>query len=189
MACSTKWPPKLESDSSYENWKKDIDIWCELTDLPKKKQALAIHLSLSGRARVATSEIDAADLKQDTGVQTLLVKLDGLFLVDQGRCQFAAFHELYNFRRAGDVNVPKFVAEIEHTYFQFKKQDMELPDSVMAFMLLASCNLSDGEQQLVMSAITDITYANMKSALNRIFAGEICGQKYAPVTACECGEE
>ncbi|KAK3887825.1 hypothetical protein Pcinc_008076 [Petrolisthes cinctipes] len=58
---------------------------------------------------------------------------------------------------------------------------MELPDSVMAFMLLASCTLSDGEQQLVMSAITDVTYANMKSALNRIFAGEICGQKYAPV--------
>ncbi|KAK3874911.1 hypothetical protein Pcinc_020228 [Petrolisthes cinctipes] len=181
MACSTKWPPKLESGSSYENWKKDIDIWCELTDLPKKKQALAIHLSLSGRARVATSEIDAADLKQDTGVQTLLMKLDGLFLVDKGRRQFAAFHELYNYRRAGDVSVRKFVAEFEHTYFQFKKQDMELPDSVMAFMLLASCNLSDGEQQLVMSAITDVTYANMKSALNRIFAGEICGQKYAPV--------
>ena len=100
---SCKWKtPKLEKESNYESWRKDIEIWCKLTDIPKKKQALAIHLSLDGRARVATSEIEVGDLESDTGVETILKKLDEIFLVDKGRRQFAAFQDLYNLRRSSE---------------------------------------------------------------------------------------
>lgn len=51
----------------------------------------------------------------------------------------------------------------------------------MAFMLLASCKLSDSEQQLVMSAINVITYDKMREALSRIFHGEINMQLAMPV--------
>ena len=46
---------------------------------------------------------------------------------------------------------------------------MVLPDAVMAFMLLASCNLSDSDSHLVMTGITDVTYEGMRAALLRIF--------------------
>ena len=85
MSQSFKYPPKLDNESNYENWKCDLQIWQELTDVPKEKQALAVHLNLSGRARVASSEIGIVDLKKNTGVETLLKKLDGLFLADKGR--------------------------------------------------------------------------------------------------------
>ena len=98
-ACSTKSPPRFESEEAYEVWKNDIKIWCLLTDLDVKKQALAIHLSLTGRARVATSELQVAVLNSESGVDKLLEKLDELFLPDKGRRQFAAFHHLYNLRR------------------------------------------------------------------------------------------
>lgn len=171
MAVSTKWPPKLSNEESYEIWKKDIGVWCKLTDLSKQKQALAIHLSLDGRTRIAMSELEIADLEHDNDVKTILVKLDGLFLVDKGRRQFNAFQEMYNLRRADGIEIQRFTAQFEHSYFEFTKQDMSLPDPVKAFMLLASCNLSEGEQRLVMSAISDVTYENMTSALNRIFSG------------------
>ena len=94
-----------------------ILIYGLLTELPLGKQALAIHLSLSGRARSASSEIDADNLKKEDGVQTLLDKLDNLFLAGKGRRQFAAFHRLYNFRRADGVEVCKFICEFKHIYF------------------------------------------------------------------------
>lgn len=177
-ACSTKWPPKFDDETSYENWKKDIEIWCELTDLATTKQALAIHLSLSGRARAASSEISIEQLKKDTGVKTLLLKLDSLFLLDKGRRQFSAFHNLYNFRRSDDMVIDKFVSEFEHVYFKFTEQNMELPDPVMAFMFLASCNLLEHEVQLVMSAIQNVTYDNMKSTVKRIFSGDISVKRH-----------
>ena len=101
--------------------------------------------------------IDAEDLKKDNGVETLLQKLDSLFLVDKGRCQFAAFNDLYNFRRTENLDISMFVTEFEHVYFKFTKQGMSLPDSVIAFMLLSSCKLSDSEVQIVLPAITDGT--------------------------------
>ena len=70
MACNLKNPPKLEDESAYESWRKDINIWTDLTELPKGKQAVSINLSLSGRARSASSEIDADDLNKEDGVQT-----------------------------------------------------------------------------------------------------------------------
>lgn len=185
---SCKWPPKLEDGSSYENWRKDVEIWCKLTEIAKKKQALAIHLSLSGRARVATSEIEVSDLEGDNGVETILKKLDDLFLVDKGRRQFTAFQELYNMRRPNEGKVREFMSEFEHTYYKFTKQGMTLPDSVMAFMLLASCNLSETQQQLVMSAISEVTFQNMKSALTRIFHQEVSAQPIKPV-ACDIKSE
>ncbi|KAK7044274.1 hypothetical protein SK128_025055 [Halocaridina rubra] len=58
-------PPKFVSEPTYEKWRKDIEIWCKLTDLPKKNQALAIHLSLEGWARLASSEIEIKDVEPE----------------------------------------------------------------------------------------------------------------------------
>ena len=49
--------------------KKDIEIWCELTDLAIEKPALAIHLVLTGRARVASSKLEVTELKAEEGVK------------------------------------------------------------------------------------------------------------------------
>ncbi|KAK3884890.1 hypothetical protein Pcinc_010864 [Petrolisthes cinctipes] len=144
MSCSTKWPPKLMNEAAYNNWKKDVEIWGKLTDIPKNKQALAIHLSLDGRARVASSELEVAVLESDGGVEALLKKLDGLFLVDKGRRQFIAFQEIYNLRRGDGLEVRKFISKFEHAYFQFTIQGMSLPD---------------------------VTYDNMTSVLSRSFSG------------------
>ena len=55
-----------------------------------------------------------ADLKKDYGVITIIKKLDNLFLANEGRRQFGAFHNLYNFRRSEDVEVDRFISEFEH---------------------------------------------------------------------------
>ena len=101
--CS-KTPPKFTGEDDYELWRNDVEIWCELTELKDEKKALAIHLSLHGRARVASSEIDIDDLKKGggVGIKTLLDKLDSIFMVEKGRRQFAAYRELYRLRR--DIN-------------------------------------------------------------------------------------
>ena len=69
--------------------------------------------------------------------------------------------------------VPELITEFEHEYYSFTKQNMTLPDTVIAFMLLASCRLEDKQIQVVMSGVADVTYDNMKAALKRIFGGTI----------------
>ena len=86
-----KNPPSFTTDGNYESWKKDIAIWCKLTDIAKEKQALAIHLVLTGKARQASSEVEISDLGKPDVVEYLIRKLDQLFLMDESCRQFRAF--------------------------------------------------------------------------------------------------
>ena len=183
MACSNKVPPKFENELDCENWKKDIDIWCELTELAEEKRALAVHLSLSGKTRMALSELTLSELKNKDGIKKLIEKLDELFLPDQGRRQLTAFNDLYNLRRK-EEDMTDFISEFEHKYYRYKQEEMDLPESVMAFMLLASCDLSGKDTQLVMSAISKVAYDNVKNTLKRVFGQNVCCQR-----GVECGAE
>ena len=45
MASSNlKNPPVFKEDGDYEEWKKDLLLWTILTELPKTKMAIAVHL-------------------------------------------------------------------------------------------------------------------------------------------------
>ena len=172
---SVKWPPTLENDSSYENWKKDIEIWSKLTDLKPGKQALAIHLSLTGKARVATSELGVDELGADDGVKKILEKLDTLFLLDKGIRQFMAYRDIFNFmKRDESKGIVEHISGFEHLYYKFKTEGMTLPDTVMAFMLIVSCELDDQDIKLVMNSIGEnITYEKAKAVLKRTFCSGI----------------
>ena len=41
MACSIKWPQKLEKEEEYEQWKEDLEIWRCLTSIEKKKTSFS----------------------------------------------------------------------------------------------------------------------------------------------------
>lgn len=171
---TNKIPPKLaEDEGDYETWRKDINIWCEFTDLAVEKRALAIHLSLTGKARTASSELTVAQLKHADGVKTLLEKLDELFLQDKGRRQFSLFRELYNLRRDESVKINDFVAEFEHISHKLTNININIPDSVLAFLLLASLNLPEKDVQIIMSGMTDVTFDIMKATIKRVFGSSI----------------
>ena len=58
MSGLNKVPPVFREDTDdYDQWKKDLDIWKFVTDIPEAKVAATILLSLTGRARQATNEI------------------------------------------------------------------------------------------------------------------------------------
>ena len=132
-----------------------------------------MHLSLKGRARVASSEVAVEALKQENGVETLIAKLDKLFLQDEGSRQFNAFREFYNLRKSDAKSCNEYISEFEHVYFKLVAQKMALPDSVIAFMLLESCKFNENEIKMVMTGIPKVTFDNMKEAIKRIFGSDI----------------
>ena len=46
---ATYKPPLLGPDTSYDSWRREIEFWQRVTELPKKKQALAVTLSLTDK--------------------------------------------------------------------------------------------------------------------------------------------
>ena len=97
------------------NLKKDgkIRLMRLVTDLDKKKQALAVALSLMGRARDSVLEIAAGDLNKDDGMTTLLIKLDTVFLKEEKVRQDEAYTEFDRIVKDNSILMVDYIVEFE----------------------------------------------------------------------------
>ena len=58
-----KSPPQMREGLSYVEWKKELEIWCDFTDLPTEKLGGALFLTLTGKARQAVlAEVPRKDI-------------------------------------------------------------------------------------------------------------------------------
>ena len=172
MVSNYRVPPTFEEGKPYESWKNEVNIWTRVTDLDKEKQALAVALALSGRARDTAMEIPVDDLNKDTGMGTLLAKLDDLFLKEEKDRIYEAYSDFDRINKEANMSMADYIIDFEQRYSRMKKYKMELPDAVLAFKLLDTACLDITDRQLALTACTDLTFASMKSALKRIFGGK-----------------
>ena len=108
-----KLPPGFDEGKSYENWKNEVEMWKRVTDLDKKKQAVAVALSLKGRARDIALEIPADDLDKDNGMTTLIQELDNLFTREEKDRAYEAFDRI---SQKDDVPMGEYIADFEQKY-------------------------------------------------------------------------
>lgn len=175
MAASYKVPPKFDETRPYECWKNEVNIWTRVTELDKKKQALAVALGLEGRARETAMEISAEDLDSDTGMTTLMAKLDDVFLKEEKDRAYEAYSYFDGITKDSSVSMADYIIDFEQRYNRMKRYNMTLPDAVLAFKLLDTACLDDKNRQLALTACTELTFSSMKSALKRIFRGKAAG--------------
>ena len=92
-----KAPPVLTKDIPYNTRKKELAIWQVFTCIDKKKQAPAIFLTLTGKAREAARELPIENLTDDFGIKNLLIALDTLYLKDETLLTYEAFETFVKF--------------------------------------------------------------------------------------------
>ena len=132
--------------------------------------AIAVQLSLSGRARQATSELSVDDLKSEDGITKLTVKLDRVFLQDKNRRCFNNYLAFENCKRSDDQSIGDFLSEFDRRHFKLKECEVVIHDAVLACRLLKSCNLNNVLFQLALSTTKEMTFENMRATLKRLFA-------------------
>ena len=169
MASNYRNPPRFDESTGYDTWKNEIKIWELVTDLDKKKQALAITLTLTGKAKVAALSIKAEDLNKEDGMKTLFKVLDEVFLKERKDSAYEAYKNFDIFRKSTNMTMSEYIIEFDQRYQCSKKYDMTLPDAVLAFKVLDNAELNQQERQLALTACQDLKYSSMKSALKRIF--------------------
>ena len=165
--------PLFDPDTmEYETWKTKLLRWNKLSSLPEAEKALTFHLSLTGRAEIASANIPDEELEKD-GVKKILEKLDPIYMPDIWQRQFYNFLELHRLHKKEGVNMHDFICDFDHKYHKFQQVNGEMADTVLAFMLLSACQMSDENTQLVKAGVgKQITYANMKETLKRIFGDQ-----------------
>ena len=169
MAVNYKNPPEMREDLLYADWKAELEIWRSFTDLAKAKQGPAVFLSLKGKARqTALAEVKPADLAKETGVDTILNTLDKLYVKDVCDAAYSAFGNFCKFKRPDHMSVSDYMAEFNLRLCKIKSYNMNLPDNVLAYYLLDCVNLSDEQTSLCRATCAKLTYADMKTQIERV---------------------
>lgn len=170
MASSvTKNPPVLDDLENYEQWKEDVLMWKEITDLSENKQALAVHLTLKGQAKEVANQVPTADKKEKDGLKKLLDKLDEAFLKEPERRKFMAYQDFEECLRKDGMTICDFMREFDTKYFKMKAKGMSLPDEVLAFRLVKNCKLTEVQKDQVMASTKPLSFQEVRATLKRMF--------------------
>ena len=162
--------PSFQDDSDiYESWRKDVERWCLLSNLTPAKKALQVHFALTGKAKIASNQIPNDELT----ITLLLEKLDEIYMPDKVHRIVNIFHEMYSLKKDPDMNINEYICEFQQKYYRFQEVDGELPDKVLACMLLSSCQLTEDKNQIVKTGLpSDFKMADMVSTLKRVFGND-----------------
>ena len=175
-------PSILAGEESYLEWKEDLAVWELFTDLEKRKRGPAVYLSLTGNNRDIVRDLTVEEIGANEGVKKITDKLDKVYLKDKDTQCFVAFETFYNYRRASGVNITEFLVEFGYLCNKLSKQNIVLPEGVMAFMLLKASNISGEHERLARATCGKMTYENMKSCIMKIYGetGTDGGESIAP---------
>ena len=97
----------------YITWKKEAQLWDQVTDVPKKKRGPTIFYKLKGRAKTVIDDLEIADLGSATGFDKIIEKLDDAFLPDEFEREFWPLHDLFTFKKTSDMSMENYLLDYD----------------------------------------------------------------------------
>ena len=169
MSVNFKNPPEMRDDLLYDDWKKELQIWCMCTDLEKKRQGPAIFLTLKGKAReTILAKIKPTDISKDNGAETITASLDKLYVKNESASAVNTFENFSHFSRPSNMSIKDYMIDFYLTLCKRQSHAMDLPEGVLAYYLLSCANLSDEETTLCRATCMDLTYDDIKKQIERV---------------------
>ena len=186
-------PPDFRK-KSFDRYKQELSAWKEVTEMDKKKQGIAVALTLpddeTGIREKIFEEMDLDELKADDGLDKLLIFMDKHLGKDEITDGFEKFEDFENFQRSPDQNINEYIAKFDQKYKRLEKLDMKLPCAIKAFKLLRKANITSNERLLVLTGMNytekNQLYEQAKRSLTK-FKGQQGGsdRASAPVVKLE----
>ena len=124
-------PPTFTKDMTFDDYKKDVEIWKACTDLAVDKQGPILYLSLQGTARdIVRANVPLAEMSKNEGIQTILTSLKSAYSKSKADDAFDAFDEFSNFRRPSNMNIDEFLLKFNLKLKLAEEHNMKLESKV-----------------------------------------------------------
>ena len=137
--------PTFSKSKSYELYKQELLAWKEITDLDKRRQGVAIALTLPQDDEMQIREkvfdqLSLTDLKDEDGLTKLSEFLDKHLAKDELTDSLEKFEDFDDFTRKEGQTIEEFIAIFDSKYRKIEKKGMKLPSEVIALKLLKKAN-------------------------------------------------
>lgn len=166
---SYRAPPLMRDQLPYVEWKKELEIWSDCTELTKERQGGALFLTLVGKARQAVhAGVSGDKIKSDKGVKEITDCLDELFMKDKSQSGFAAYDDFTSYWRPPHTSIQDYLVEFNLKYSRIKSFGMTLPEGVLAYYLLKCADLTAEQNNICRATCSSLTYKDMRSQIEKV---------------------
>ena len=167
-------PPKLDLSKGYEFWKKMLNSWVNTTDTDAKKHAhLVILHSLDHKLQEELyAKITDEELVSTNCLKHVTDYLDNKLIQSDSLKQYLFFDEFTEYRRPEDMSILEFTEEFERKVYKLIAAKCVLPDAVLAHALVKNAGLSDIAKATLKASCAEMTYANVKTNLLKIYSNQ-----------------
>ena len=93
-------------------------------------------LTLSGKALNAALQVPTTSLEKEDGVDTLLKRLDSLYLKDELSEKFRVVEAFEKYRRPSTTSIREFLIEFENRHHKIKEFGMTISDFHLNFCIV-----------------------------------------------------
>jgi hypothetical protein len=176
-------PPVFKDTRCYERFKQELLAWSDVTDVDKKKQGIAVALTLpqddeSGIREKVFDEMSRDDLKKENGLDLLIEFLDEKLGKDDLTNSLEKFENFEDFKREKGQSITEYISKFDQKYNRLVKIKMTLPSEILAFKLLRRADITREEKMLVLTGMDfsqkATLYDQAKKSLRK-FKGELGG--------------
>ena len=177
--------PLLNKARSYETWKKEIELWCEITEIKVEKRGITIALALPDEecqfGKDIKSEVldnvTSAMLKAVEGPVHIIDYLDKILGKDQTVDRFHRFKEFIICKRTDNQDIDSFLRNFDSNVNRLKAVGQKIDGDIITFMLLLNANLQRWEISLIMSKLdfdeVTLVYEKAKKQMRQVLGSHV----------------
>ncbi len=184
--------PVLSKARSYETWKKEIELWCKITDIKKEKLGITIALALpDDECHFGTdikSEIlenlTVEQLESPEGPVHITDYLDKILSKDKTVDKFQRFKDFVNCKRKDNQNIDDFLRNFDSHVNRLKGVGQKIDGDIITFMLILNANLERWEVSMIMSKLDFdevlLVYDKAKKQMRQVLGNTISSASETP---------
>ena len=101
-------------------------------------------------------EIDEGKIAGETGVETIIIRLNCLFKKGSIITKYQAFNSFMTFKRWTTMSIQAFLNEFDKRLFKTKTYGTIISDNILGYQLLKLANLLTHHEALIEATIPDL---------------------------------
>ena len=179
-----KNPPTFRRDGNYKEWKARIKVWVDVCGVEVTDRASLVMLEIEDRkALKAALRLTEEKRRSPKGVEELLKLLDLAFDNEDPIGELVeAYRDFLNVRRMEKESISEFVYRYGDITEKLEKSEVQLPESLLSYMLLQGCDLDAVTERIVRTNCRELTMVevqlNIKKATDSV--GRITEKRSVP---------
>ena len=177
-----KKPPVFREGCCYTTFVTRTKYWCEITSIPKDKQAIVLALNLpsdgscNNLSERLFSQLGDEGLRGEEGLLKFWEFLDKEYKKDPMGEMCEAIRKFTNYKRREDQGIKEYANEFETLYNKANIKGMgALPQPYLMFLIFENSGMDEKDQRLVMVEVDFNTKETLlqqtKDGMIKLFGG------------------